>query len=327
MDIKVLVVGATGQLGASVVRHLLARNAKVRALVRPTSDTASLRQRGVELVFGNLDHLESVQAACQGVDAVVSTASSIVPGKGDRFGERDENWYQNLVQACQDANVQRIVYISAFSSAYDDQVPEFRIKRRIEQRIIASGVPYTIFRSAAFMDVYFAVMGSSIPLRGVANPTLDRGFWLTRLFRQIGSNLVENHGVALVPGNGSVRHAFITVDNVAEFMVNALADESARNLVCDIGGPEALAWDEVAGIYSNVLRRKVRPLHLPGVLLRLTRKLLGRFSPGSGNLLAILELIGTVDYTHSSLALAQRFQVELDTAQDFLAAKTTIARP
>lgn len=325
MDIKVLVVGATGQLGASVVRHLHARNAHVRALVRPTSDTALLRQLGVELVFGNLDHLESVQAACQGVDAVVATASSIVPGKGDRFGERDESWYRNLVLGCQGGGVQRIVYISAFSSAHDDQVPEFQIKRRIERMIVESGVPYTIFRSAAFMDVYFAVMGSSIPLRGVANPTLDRGFWLTRLFRQIGGHLVEKYGVALVPGNGAVRHAFITVNNVAEFMVNALAEESARNTVCDIGGPEALAWDDVAGIYSNVLRRKVRPLHLPAALLRLTRKLLGRFSPGSGNLLAILELIGTVDYTHGSLATARQFQVELNTAQDFLASKTAIA--
>lgn len=319
MPNPVLVVGATGQLGSHVVRLLVARNVRVRALVRRSSDTTLLRQLGVELAYGNLDDLASVQAACQGVGAVLATASSIVPGKGDRFGERDEGWYRNLTQASREAGVQRFIYISAFSSDHDGQVPEFQIKRRIERFIMDSGVPYTIFRSAAFMDVYFAVMGSSIPLRGVVNPTLERGFWLTRLSRQFAGGLVENHGWALVPGNGSVRHAFISVRNVAEFMVNALEDESARNLVCDIGGPEALAWDEVVAIYADVLRRKVRSLHLPGSLLRLTRMLLGRFSPGSGNLLAILELIGVVAYTHDSNAIAAQLQVTLETAHDFLA--------
>jgi len=321
MDKNILVVGATGQLGASVVRKITACNSHVRALVRRTSDTTLLRQLGVELAYGNLDDLDSLMQACKGVDAVVATASSIVPGKGDRFGERDVIWYTNLVNACKTQGVGRIVYISAYSNAYDHAVPEFQIKRKIEHLIIDSGVKHTIFRSAAFMDVYFAVMGSSIPLRGVAHPTLDRGFWMTRLFRQIGSQLVERYGFALVPGRGAVRHAFISVDNVAEFMANALEYQQDTNQVCDICGPDVLSWDEVVELFAKTLKRKVRPVHLPVPALRILQSLLGRFSPGSGNLLAILTLLGTVEYGPDCHATADQFQVRLTSAQTFLLSK------
>lgn len=76
----ILVVGATGNLGGSIARALLAEGKKVRVLVRPGSSYAGLVRDGAEPVTGDLKDPASLQAACAGVDAVVTTANAI--GRG-----------------------------------------------------------------------------------------------------------------------------------------------------------------------------------------------------------------------------------------------------
>jgi len=71
-DGLVLVVGGTGTLGSKVVDRLLARGKRVRALVRPTSQTKRLDAAGVELATGDLLEPESLRRALDGVDAVVT---------------------------------------------------------------------------------------------------------------------------------------------------------------------------------------------------------------------------------------------------------------
>jgi len=77
-------------LGGEICRRLAAAGAPVRALVRATSDPAkveALQALGVELAQGNLCDRASLDAACQGVRAVISTASSMPfcyqPGEND----------------------------------------------------------------------------------------------------------------------------------------------------------------------------------------------------------------------------------------------------
>ena len=75
----VLVVGSTGMVGNEVCQRLTRQGEKVRALVRSTSSSekvASLRGCGVEVFVGDLKDTGSLAAACRGVDAVISTASS-----------------------------------------------------------------------------------------------------------------------------------------------------------------------------------------------------------------------------------------------------------
>jgi uncharacterized protein YbjT (DUF2867 family) len=75
----VLVVGSTGLVGSEVCERLVRRGEKVRALVRQTSSKekiAALLSFGVELCVGDLKDRDSIAAACRGVNAVISTASS-----------------------------------------------------------------------------------------------------------------------------------------------------------------------------------------------------------------------------------------------------------
>jgi uncharacterized protein YbjT (DUF2867 family) len=77
---RVLIVGATGMVGGDICARLSTQGKDVRAMVRSTSDpakVAGLEAAGVEIVGGDLRDRASLAAACRGVDAVVSTASSM----------------------------------------------------------------------------------------------------------------------------------------------------------------------------------------------------------------------------------------------------------
>ena len=78
--LPVLVVGATGSLGGKVVDELLKRGKNVRALVRPTSDASRLESRGVEIARGDMLDVDSLVAAMNGADAVITTAAGYTRG-------------------------------------------------------------------------------------------------------------------------------------------------------------------------------------------------------------------------------------------------------
>jgi len=120
-----LVVGATGQLGHAVVAELLAAGRPVRALVRSPERADELRRAGAELVVGDLRDAPSIDRAVDGVAAVVATANSTAPRRGDTLAT-DSTAMTGLVAAAEQAGVSRFVYPSTAASALDADVPVIR---------------------------------------------------------------------------------------------------------------------------------------------------------------------------------------------------------
>src|SRR5271165_1432454 len=112
----ILVAGSTGLVGSTVCQKLVERGEKVKALVRPTSSEerlGALRAAGVELCTGDLKDSASLAAACRGVDAVISTASSTLSRQpGDSIESVDAAGQLNLVNAAKAANVRRFLFVS-----------------------------------------------------------------------------------------------------------------------------------------------------------------------------------------------------------------------
>ncbi len=67
---KILVTGATGNVSSGLIPKLTAMGATVRALVRDESKAQGLRDAGVQVVIGDLDKPETLEAAFSGVDKV-----------------------------------------------------------------------------------------------------------------------------------------------------------------------------------------------------------------------------------------------------------------
>src|SRR5258706_7803737 len=133
----VLVIGATGQVGGVVVRKLADQHRPVRALARPESDYAHLNLPGVEIAMGDLMDPASLDAASAGVDMVISTATAHIPRfPTDDFRRIDDVGYLNLIEACKNQGVSRLVFCSGVTTPHDDWIPLMKLKRKTETRII-----------------------------------------------------------------------------------------------------------------------------------------------------------------------------------------------
>jgi dihydroflavonol-4-reductase len=73
---KVLLTGATGFLGSEIARELVRQGHTVRALVRPTSRRDALAGLPIEAVVGDIRDAASVEAALEGVQALIHTAGA-----------------------------------------------------------------------------------------------------------------------------------------------------------------------------------------------------------------------------------------------------------
>ncbi|TVT47047.1 MAG: NAD-dependent epimerase/dehydratase family protein [Sedimenticola thiotaurini] len=325
MKPNVLVIGASGQLGGAILRRIaIDRDIAATAFVRSDSNFESPDAVNISRHTGDLTDFESVNAACgKNISHVIATASSIVPRKGDSFGADDLLFYENIIRACRENHVRHLIYISAFPSPFDDQVPEFVIKRQIEQMIVASGVPYTIFRGAAFMDIYFAVMGSRAVIQGVGHPTLLRGYWLSRLWSSLTSGILEKYGIALVPGNGKTRQSFICIDDVANCMLAAVNQPTLINQIIDLGGLQAVSWREVADLYGHLLNKRVIKIPLPIWLLKSLEMLMRKSTPAGANMMSILALLGHYEFAPDMSQLTNQLQIELSDSRSFIARKLT----
>ncbi len=223
-----LVVGATGMVGSEVCRRLTAAGKGVRALVRTSSDpnkVSQLRAMGVETVQGDLRDRASLEAACKGVEAVITTASSMpfsyAPGEND-IRTTDLNGELSLVDAAKAAKVRHFVYTS-FSGNLDLDFPLRNAKRAVEKHLQQSGMVYTILRPSCFMEVWLS------PAVGF-DPANAR---------------------AVIYGDGSKPLSWIAVGDVVSFAVASLENPAARNATLELGGPEALTPLQVVKIFEQ----------------------------------------------------------------------------
>jgi len=138
-----LIVGATGTLGTEICRLLISAGKPVRGLVRPTSNgdkVAMLDALGVNLVLGDLKDRKSLDTACRGARAIISTASSTFSRQeGDSIQSVDLQGQLSLLEAAKAAGVAHFVLVS-FASV-EDEFPLQTAKRTVEEHLKASGTP------------------------------------------------------------------------------------------------------------------------------------------------------------------------------------------
>ncbi|UUA73386.1 SDR family oxidoreductase [Cellvibrio sp. QJXJ] len=325
MKTNVLVVGATGQLGSSVIKYLSQAPDKfnIRALVRPTSAVQYIQQYEPKLVNGDLKDKNSLLQACDGIDVVISTATVVFPKGVSDFEKDERQGYRNLAEACSEKGVKKFVFVS-MGINFDDRVTSvsksFELKKWCEDLLISAPFEHTILRCPPFMEDYFALIGSEIPLKNEALATIERSSGLTKFYRSMIRDSIEKRGVAWIPGNASMRHSFISVEDVARCCV-AAAGGAGNNSVTNITGPEAMTWAQVCQIYSELLGKKVRAIAMPAAMFRLSTSIAKPFSKILSNQMSILWVLASYE-THAQLEdMNNVFGVKPITSKSFLTEK------
>ena len=222
---KTLLVGATGLLGPEIYPWLTAAGHQVRALVRASADVgkrAALQRYGVELVEGDLKDPASLARACARVHAVISTASSTLSRQsGDSIETVDHRGQLALVEAAQQARVDRFVFVS-FRENPQIQFPLAVAKRAVERALKSSGMAYTILQASYFMEV-----------------------WLTPA---LGFDVA--HRKVRFYGDGNQPISWISYKDVARAAAAAVTEGAGRDMVVELGGPQALSPREVVRMFE-----------------------------------------------------------------------------
>jgi nucleoside-diphosphate-sugar epimerase len=108
-----LVTGGSGFLGSHLVEALVARGEGVRALVRSTSKTAHLESLGVELIYGDLNNIQSLRTATQGIERVYHCAALAADwGAWETFHAANVTGVRNLLEAAMEASVSKFIHVS-----------------------------------------------------------------------------------------------------------------------------------------------------------------------------------------------------------------------
>ena len=111
----VVVTGATGHIGNVLVRKLVSRSERVRAVIPPFEDASCLDGLKVEIVEGDIRQIDSLIQAFKGSDVVYHLAGiiSILSGKSELLYQVNVEGTRNVVEACLKTKVRRLVYTSS----------------------------------------------------------------------------------------------------------------------------------------------------------------------------------------------------------------------
>lgn len=294
---RVLVAGATGQLGSVIVRKLLAAGIPVRALARNAEKLAPLAAAGAEPAVVDMRDVSTLTDACRGVGQIISTANNNM-GSGALSPTRvDLPAYQNLCAAARNTGVRRLLYVSFRGVAKDAPVDIFRVKWYVEDAIRRSGVPHVMLRPTAFMDV-----------------------WIDQM---LAADIRKKH-TAMIFGDGEQVSNYIAVDDVAEYALKIVAREEIINEVVELGGPSDLSLNELATLVERRLGIQAKRRHIPVAAMKLLPPIVRPFNEVAARLMTLGYYSATCSQPFPGWkANADRFAVSPRTVEAYLVGLAT----
>jgi uncharacterized protein YbjT (DUF2867 family) len=149
----VVVAGGHGKVGIRLLSLLADGGHRARGLIRNPDHAGDLTAAGAEAVVCDMEALDDLSACCAGADAVVFAAGA-GPGSGP---ERKRTVDYGAAVKLMEAGVARYVMVSAISAGRpeewsDAMRPYYEAKAGADERLMESGLEYTIVRPGGLTD-------------------------------------------------------------------------------------------------------------------------------------------------------------------------------
>jgi uncharacterized protein YbjT (DUF2867 family) len=234
------VTGATGFIGRNLVKSLLAKERKVRALVRrPQEYIEAVDARRIDI-----SDKPSLPAALEGVHTVFYLVHSM-KNKGREFAQMDREGAENFLNAAESSGVQRIIYLGGLGET-GSELSEHLKSRAEVGRILQSGrIQTTVLRAAIIIGP------------GSAS-------W--EMLRQ----LTERLPVMTTPRWVETRCQPIALRDVLGYLVGCAEVEATAGGTFDIGGPDILTYRQMMTQVAELLGKRVRIYGIPILSPRLS---------------------------------------------------------
>jgi NAD(P)H dehydrogenase (quinone) len=222
----ILVTGAAGKTGRSIVQALAERELAVRVLVRHPDQLPGLKALGADQVLvGDLRIFEEVTQAVEGVRKIYHVPPNMSLDEV-KIGE-------NVINAARSSGVEHFVYHSVLKPQVE-AMPHHWKKMLVEEQLIQSGLPYTILQPAAYMQNLLA-------------------YWTSIL----------EEGIYRVPYPAETRLSLVDLQDVAEVAAKVLSEDGHQFAIYELVGTGGYSQIEVADLLSQELERKVDVDRIP----------------------------------------------------------------
>ncbi|KQS34043.1 SDR family oxidoreductase [Dyadobacter sp. Leaf189] len=226
---KILITGATGNIGKELTQYLSGKGTPFRAMVRSLDKVNAEYQLNAEYVTGDFNDALSLQSSLTGIEKafLLTNSSELAEAQQLRF-----------VELAVKAGVKHIVKLSQWAADLHSPVRFLRYHAAVEQAIIESGVKYTFLRPNLFMQ-------GLLEFR-------DTIRYQDQFFGAIGEakvSVVDTRDIAAAAGE-------------------ALTSAAHENRIYNLTGPEALSHYEMAAQLSEAAGRNIRFVDIPSEALR-----------------------------------------------------------
>lgn len=221
---NILVTGATGNVGAHVVRALGERGLAPRAFVRDRARAERVLGPEVELAIGDYADGDSIARALRGTDRLFLACGN-TPGQID--------FERAAIDAAHTAGVSQVVKLSGPDAAVDSALVFERWHGEIEAHLRASGLPSVLLRPRTYMTNLLAYA-----------PT------------------IAATGTVFAPA-GSAAISFVDPRDVADAAAVTLAEDGHAGRVYVLTGPEAMTFERIAEDLSAALGRRIGYVDVP----------------------------------------------------------------
>jgi dihydroflavonol-4-reductase len=268
---RALVTGASGFIGKRLVESLIARGDEVASLVRPTSDVERLKQRGANLVTGDVCRPDSLPAAVAGADVVYHVAGLTKANSYDAYCRVNEAGVRNIVEACaKRTSPPVVILVSSLAAAGPSPDQRPRVESDLPQPASNYGKSKRAGELAAearTKDLPITVIRPPIVLGGGDEQSFP-------LFRS-----VKRMGVHFAGGLGR-RFSIVYVDDLVGAMIAATekgerlppspAQEFGRGYYF-VAGPENPLYSELGPLVGCAMdKSNVKVLRMPQFMMWLS---------------------------------------------------------
>ena len=254
---RVLVTGASGFLGSSVLEVLSKKPLEVIALGHSADTAREVNEPGnVTWKFADICDKDALRDTLEGCDTVIHLVGLLTecPKKGITHQRVVVEGSQCLAEACADSGVRKIIYVSAAGTHSQSQSVYHQSKWKAESIVKSSGLAWTIFRPSLLFFSRAAKDYSGCRKDFVA--TIVHQFrWLP---------------FVALPGSGNSLCQPLCVTDLSNAIVNAI--ESGDHEVVDAGGPEKYSYTRLFQDISRANFKLKCVLHLPMWLMKFLAK-------------------------------------------------------
>ena len=235
----VLVTGATGFLGRHLLKHLAGKKERVRCLARKTSNVDFIDRKKFDLVFGDITNMQSLLGATKDVSMVINLAAS-VSGDVRELNSVNVAGTKNLVEACRQNNVKRIIHISSLATTREPLDEYGKTKLEADKMVMESGLKWTILR-----------------------PTMIYGEGSSAQ-KMLASYVNAIPFIIPIIGSGNYKVMPVYVEDVCSAIAGAeAAGRQVDGKIYDIAGPDKITFNHMISIFCKELGIRKIMVHIP----------------------------------------------------------------